>query len=283
MRKLQFSPKLNASRKKLANRNPVLVGISRVRMSSMNTSVSSTMNAKTTTETNARKVVKKAVAGAGAATATPVVATTTTPVVATEGAAKKVTKRATSATVASTAVASTTVASTAVASTTVVPEAVTDVVTDATVTTFADEIGSLQTQLLALRDGATAALASLKRVAKRASQEVKDARKNRRRARAETAEGEVRKPSNFEIPVPISDELSLFLGGGKSNNMSRAQVTKAINAYVNEHKLRVKHDITPDAALRNLLSVDESIKLTIFNMQTYLGRHYLKPAAKTTA
>jgi chromatin remodeling complex protein RSC6 len=280
MIKLQFSPKLNASLKKLADRNPVLVGISRVRMSSMNTSVSSTMNAKTTTETNARKVVKKAVAGAAVTpvVATTVAATTTTPVAATEGAAKKVTKRATSATVASTAVASTTVASA-----TVVPEAVTDVVTDATVTTFADEIGSLQTQLLALRDGATAALASLKRVAKRASQEVKDARKNRRRARAETAEGEVRKPSNFEIPVPISDELSLFLGGGKSNNMSRAQVTKAINAYVNEHKLRVKHDITPDAALRKLLSVDESVKLTIFNMQTYLGRHYLKPAAKTTA
>ena len=238
------------------------------------------MNAKTTTETTARKVIKKAAAGAATtAAATVVAAVATTPAVATEGTAKKVTKRATVAsTVASTTVASTTVAPTAVAS-----DVVTDVVTDATVATFADEISSLQTQLLALRDGATAALASLKRVAKRASQEVKDARKNRRRARAETAEGEVRKPSNFEIPVPISDELSLFLGGGKSNSMSRAQVTKAINAYVNEHKLRVKHDITPDAALRKLLSVDESVKLTIFNMQTYLGRHYLKPAAKTTA
>jgi chromatin remodeling complex protein RSC6 len=52
---------------------------------------------------------------------------------------------------------------------------------------------------------------------------------------------------------------------------------------VNEKKLRVKHDITPDAALRKLLSVDDSVKLTIFNMQTYLGRHYLKPATKATA
>jgi chromatin remodeling complex protein RSC6 len=133
-----------------------------------------------------------------------------------------------------------------------------------------------------LRDGAAAALVALKRVEKRATQEVKEARKNRKRTRTEPADGEPRKPSNFEIPVPISDELSGFLGGGKANSMSRAQVTKAINAYVNEKKLRTKHDIAPDAALRKLLSVDESVKLTIFNMQTYLGRHYLKPVAKAT-
>ena len=150
-------------------------------------------------------------------------------------------------------------------------------------TSLTDEVAALQTQLMALRDGASAALTTLKRVAKRASQEVKEARKNRKRSRAEPVDGEPRKPSNFEIPVPISDELSAFLGGSKGNSMSRAQVTKAINAYVNDKKLRVKHDITPDAALRKLLSVDDSVKLTIFNMQTYLGRHYLKAAVKATA
>ena len=49
---------------------------------------------------------------------------------------------------------------------------------------------------------------------------VKAAGKGKRRARAAPAEGEERKPSNFEIPVPISDELSAFLGGGKNNQMS---------------------------------------------------------------
>lgn len=150
---------------------------------------------------------------------------------------------------------------------------------DAT-TSLTDEIAALHTQLTAIRDAATNALSALKRVAKRAAQDVKDARKNRRRARSEPAEGEQRKPSNFEIPVPISDELSGFLGAGKGAQMSRAEVTIAINKYMNEKGLRVKHDITPDAALRKLLGVTADEKLTIFNIQKYMSRHYVKPAPK---
>jgi len=230
------------------------------------------MNAKVV---DSKKVVKKA----AASSATPVVAAVaaSTPVVAVAAETpKKAAKKAPSA-----ATPAATVAAPSVAAPAATEAPATEAAADTN--SFADEVSALQTQLIALRDGAAAALATLKRVAKRASQEVKEARKNRRRARAEPADGEPRKPSNFEIPVPISDELSTFLGGGKANSMSRAQVTKAINAYVNERKLRTKHDITPDAALRKLLSVDDSVKLTIFNMQTYLGRHYLKPAAKATA
>lgn len=224
------------------------------------------MNAKTT-DSSAKKVAKKASASTPVVAApAPVVASPSEPV-------KKVVKKSSASASAAPNAAPVAVPAPAVTS------------TDALVveSSLADEIAALQTQLTAIRDGAAAALVSLKRVAKRASQEVKEARKNRKRSRTEPADGEPRKPSNFEIPVPISDELSSFLGGGKTNSMSRAQVTKAINAYVNEKKLRVKHDITPDAALRKLLSVDDSVKLTIFNMQTYLGRHYLKPAAKATA
>jgi hypothetical protein len=61
--------------------------------------------------------------------------------------------------------------------------------------------------------------------------------------------------------------------------MSIAQVKSAIHKYVNEKNLRVKHDITPDAPLRKLLAIDAESKLTIFNIQTYLRRHFLKPAA----
>jgi len=238
-------------------------------MSSVNTSAQSTMNAKVV---DSKKVVKKA---AAASAATPVVAVAAPVVAVAAETPKKAAKKA-PASAATPVVAAPSVAAPA---TTEAPA--TEAAADTN--SFADEVSALQTQLIALRDGAAAALATLKRVAKRASQEVKEARKNRRRARAEPADGEPLKPSNFEIPVPISDELSTFLGGGKANSMSRAQVTKAINAYVNERKLRTKHDITPDAALRKLLSVDDSVKLTIFNMQTYLGRHYLKPAAKATA
>ncbi len=154
--------------------------------------------------------------------------------------------------------------------------------TDAAQVTLADEVKTLQDQLTSIRDAASSALAALKRVTKRAAQDVKEARKNKRRSRSETADGAPRKPSNFEIPVAISDDLSAFLGGGKNNKMSRAQVTSAINKYLNDNNLRNKHDIKADAPLRKLLNVTEDVKLTIFNIQTYLAPHYPKAAAAAT-
>lgn len=148
-------------------------------------------------------------------------------------------------------------------------------VAEAAQVSLADEIKSLQDQLTSIRDAANAALLTLKRVSKRAATEIKEAGKKTKK-RTESADGQPRKPSNFEIPVPISDELSTFLGGPKNNKMSRANVTKAVNQYLNEHKLREKHSITPNAALRKLLGIDEKVELTIFNIQTYLSKHYPK-------
>jgi len=139
-----------------------------------------------------------------------------------------------------------------------------------------EELKLVQDQLAAIRDFAATALAASKRLERRANRDVKDAKKNRRKQRAPLAEGEERKPSIFQIPVPISDELSLFLGGGKGNQMSRSQVTKAISAYVKENGLNDKHKIMTNPALRKLLNVKESDELTIFNMQTYLQPHYIK-------
>lgn len=147
--------------------------------------------------------------------------------------------------------------------------------------TLADEMKALQDQLTAIRDSATAALAALKRLGKRAATEIKEARKNRRRTRSETPSDDQKKPCNFKIPVPISDELSAFLGGGKNNQMTRAQVTSAIIDYCKQRNLTEKHSINPDAPLRKLLGVDESVKLTIFNIQTYLKNHYPKPNKPT--
>jgi len=107
-------------------------------------------------------------------------------------------------------------------------------------------------------------------------------------------EGEVRKPSNFEIPVAISDELSAFFGGGKGATMSRAEVNKRMFSFSKENHLsegQVIHLVsTPEllskgykpaaaAALVKLLAIPDGAKLTIFNIQKYMGRHYSKPAA----
>jgi upstream activation factor subunit UAF30 len=176
------------------------------------------------------------------------------------------------------AVAAVVEAPVAVATPVVETPAVTENNTENTVT-LADEIKSLHDQLTTIRDAASSAIAALKRIQKKASQDIKEAGKKKRRSRSENADGEPRKPSNFEIPIPISDELSLFLGGGKNNKMSRSQVTKAVNKYLNEKGLRTKHSINPDAALIKLLGVDKNTELTLFNIQTYLNRHYIKPTA----
>lgn len=213
-----------------------------------------------------KKVVKKAAEAAAAPVAAPVV-----PAVEE---VKKVVKKAAAV------AAPTPVVATPAPAAPVAVEAVAES-SDAS-PSLADEMKALQDQLTAIRDSASAALATLKRVGKRAAAEIKDARKKKRRARAEGAEGETAKPNNFTTPLPISDELSVFLGGGKNNQMSIAQVKSAIHKYVNEKNLRVKHDITPDAPLRKLLAIDAESKLTIFNIQTYLRRHFLKPAAPTS-
>lgn len=209
-----------------------------------------------------KKVAKKVIASVAEAIAAPAPVAVEAP--------KKVVKKAAEAVAAPAPVA---VAAPVVAAAPVATEA--PAVTAET--SFADEVTSLQKELKAVRDAASAALDVLKRVVKRAAQDVKEARKNKRRARAEPAEGEVRKPSNFEKPVPITDELSAFLGGGKNNHMSRKDVNSAIHKYIKDKGLGKGQVVTPDATLRKLLGVAESDNLTIFNIQTYMKRHYIKP------
>jgi chromatin remodeling complex protein RSC6 len=46
--------------------------------------------------------------------------------------------------------------------------------------------------------------------------------------------------------------------------------------YVKKNSLNNKQDINPDAALRKLLSVSETEKVTILNLQRFLKTHYIK-------
>jgi hypothetical protein len=152
-------------------------------------------------------------------------------------------------------------------------------------TSLTDEIATLQQQLTILRETATNALTALKRITKKAAQDIKEARKNRRR-KTEVAEGEtvVKKPSNFTIPIPISEEMAVFVakatGEPKNTTSTRAQVSSAITKYINDNSLRTKHDVSPDATLKKLLSADsEGQNLTIFTIAKYTKHHFLKASA----
>lgn len=146
-------------------------------------------------------------------------------------------------------------------------------------TTWQTELRSVQQQLVAVRDAANTALSALKSLERRVSRDLKEARKGKRKARAEPADGAPRPPSEFQKPKQISDELCAFLGLAKGTQLSRAEVTKSVNAYVKKNELNNGQNIKHNAALRALLGISETDELTIFNMQKFLNRHYIKPAA----
>ena len=243
-----------------------------VRIPAMNSSTaSSIMNA---SAPKSKTVSKKT-------TTTPVAAT---PVVAAPVATEtpKTTKSAKKATTATTT--PTTTVAAPVTEVTATPVET----TEAAVSSVQDDVKSMLTQANTVRETVGALVAELKRVEKRVAKLQKEADKRKRRAKkpVEGEEPKEKKPSIFEIPTPLSNELCSFLGRPAGSKESRSNVTKAITAYVREKNLKDKHTIKPDAKLMSLLGVTAADVLTYFNLQKYLNRHYLKPtppAATTTA
>lgn len=141
------------------------------------------------------------------------------------------------------------------------------------------EFNTQVTKINELRNSLGVVLADMKKLEKRVAREMKKAGR-RRRARAplldEAGNPVPKKPSVFTKPQKITDALCVFLGKAKGTEMSRSDVTRGIMEYVKKNSLNNKQDINPDAALRKLLSVSESEKVTILNLQRFLKTHYIK-------
>ena len=155
---------------------------------------------------------------------------------------------------------------------------------EAPVVSVQDDVKAMLTQANTVRETVGALVSELKRLEKRVAKLQKEADKRRRKSKKPVEGEEVvpRKPSIFEVPTGLSSELCSFLGLSNGSKESRSNVTKAITTYVKEHNLKNKHDIKPDAALKKLLTISDADKLTYFNLQRYLNRHYIKaekPAA----
>jgi chromatin remodeling complex protein RSC6 len=129
-------------------------------------------------------------------------------------------------------------------------------------------IEDLHTQLSNLKTATASAANALKTIEKQAARLAKKA--GRRTKRVPTG------PCHFTVPVKISDELCSFLGKPKGTDVSRSSVTKGVIAYAKTHNLMDKQTINADAALRKLLTVSETDKLTILTLQSFLRRHYIK-------
>ena len=149
-------------------------------------------------------------------------------------------------------------------------------------TTVNDDIRSALESVTRLRDEASKMIAGLRKLDKRVSKEIKEARK-RKRTKREVDPSKPKRPNVFQEPQNVSVDLCKFFGKPAGTQMSRAEVTSNVSTYVKKNGLQSKHEIKPDASLKALLGVSDADVLTYFNLQKYLNRHYIKNTVVATA
>ena len=164
------------------------------------------------------------------------------------------------------------------------PEPAAAVVTDASVVDrFSVVLTKLQSWQAELKELVAIVKALQKEHTKLKAQ--KSGRKTRKTS-ATTANGEKRTPSGFAKPTGLSDELCDFLGVERGSSMARTEVTRIINQYVKDNKLQHAEDrrmIVPDEKLRTIVTLGPDDKLTYFNLQSFIKRHFKTNAATPAA
>jgi len=148
------------------------------------------------------------------------------------------------------------------------------------------KLAELNAQVHQLTTILSATKGNIKVLEKSITKELKAAQKSagKKKGGSKNRDGTNRKPSGFNIPTLISDELAAFLGKPATTKLARVEVTNALNTYIKANNL---HDptngrfILPDAALLKLLKLKPEDKLSYFNLQAYIKHHFIKetPAA----
>ena len=142
------------------------------------------------------------------------------------------------------------------------------------------EIAEFNKNFQAWNNFGNALKANIKNITKISSRVSKNADKSNKRKKNTKS-----KPSGFEKPTPISDELAVFFGKELGTLMARTEVSKQIHDYVMQQKLQNaanRRIIHPDAKLKQLLNVNND-ELTYFNLQKYLKFHFKKEVAAPVA
>jgi len=99
-------------------------------------------------------------------------------------------------------------------------------------------------------------------------QHIEDPSGDKAKARSEN--------NGFKKPLQVSPELRAFLKLEPEERISRAEVTKKVNKYCEEHGLKAGQLISMDATLKDLLQHPPDIQVTFLNIQMYLSPHCVK-------
>ena len=92
--------------------------------------------------------------------------------------------------------------------------------------------------------------------------------------------------NGFNRTLEISPKLSEFLALADDEAVSRSEVTRRINKYINENGLKHPDNgrlIILDAKLTDLLQPPEGVQVSFLNIQKYLSPHYVKAPKKEKA
>ena len=106
----------------------------------------------------------------------------------------------------------------------------------------------------------------------------KDMKKIRQHFEDPTGEKQAARVKNngFNKPLGVSDKLRAFLGLAADEKISRSQVTRKMNEYVEAKGLKAGQNISLDDTMKDLLQVPEGIQVTFLNIQKYINPHYIK-------
>jgi chromatin remodeling complex protein RSC6 len=88
-----------------------------------------------------------------------------------------------------------------------------------------------------------------------------------------------KKPSGFATPTNVTDELCQFMNKDNGSKIARTEVTKSLIEYIKTNKLENNENsqvIIPDKKLQTLLGINEYEKLTYFNLQKFMNKHFIK-------
>ena len=120
--------------------------------------------------------------------------------------------------------------------------------------------------------------AALEVIAKEQRALRKDVRKIRQYIEDPTGEKQEARTKNngFNKPLGVSEKLRAFLGLAVDEKISRSQVTRKVNEYVEAKGLKAGQNISLDATLQDILQVPEGVQVTFLNIQKYINPHYIK-------
>ena len=133
-----------------------------------------------------------------------------------------------------------------------------------------NQLGLMKTQMTSMQQ-------SIKCLEKSVKKQMKGLKKEAIKTKAKGNKA----PSGFAKPSKVTKELCEFMNKTEGTEIARTEVTRALIAYIKEHKLENTTNskiIAPDEKLKVLLGIEDGQELNYFNIQKYMNKHFVKNA-----